>query len=285
MKVIMNKKTTLKVDLDEKLDLSTYCPEKALHLDMEKRDESAVNKLNAQIVELEMKRHVLIKRKLAEKGWERKELARKAFKLFPEQKDFGKFCKKLYAYLETGKDDGYVELGAICSVLDIAPSESQISTSSIFRYQKRFINEYGIIAFRNQFSLIWKYREAICHTPELSNITDEHLGAGASFAGLAKIPLGALLIKYNDGQLRCGRCIKCNCETLGYYTVRGLSGHGYHWEFCPNCGKDFPKLEQRLDELFYNKIQLCPKIETSWTMLDLISFLKQIEERRVSRQG
>ena len=143
--------------------------------------------------------------------------------------------------------------------------------------QKNISKESGIIAFRENFPLIWKYREGICNTPELSNITDENLGAGASFAGLAKIPLGALLIKYNNGLLRCGRCSRCDCQTLGYFSTRGLSGHGFHWAFCSNCGQDFPKLEQRLDELFVNKIQLCPAVETSWTIYDLVIALQNIE--------
>ena len=136
--------------------------------------------------------------------------------------------------------------------------------------------ESGIIAFRENFPLIWKYREGICNTPELSNITDEKLGTGSSFAGLAKIPLGALLIKYNNGLLQCGRCDKCDSPILGYFSSRGLSGHGYHWAFCPNCGQDYGKLDQRLDELFERKIQLCPVIETPWTIDDLVIALKNI---------
>ncbi len=142
---------------------------------------------------------------------------------------------------------------------------------------KNVSKDAGIIAFRENFPLIWKYREGICNTPELSNITDENLGAGSSFAGLAKIRLGALLIKYNDGQLQCGYCNHCDCPTLGYFSTRGLSGHGYHWAFCPNCGQDYPKLGQRLDDLFKNNIQLCPVVETSWTICDLVIALQNIE--------
>ena len=147
--------------------------------------------------------------------------------------------------------------------------------------QKKISKESGIIAFRENFPLIWKYREGICNTPELSNITDEKLGAGSSFAGLAKIPIGALLIKYNDGLLRCGHCNHCECQTLGYFSTRGLSGHGFHWAFCPNCGLNYPKLPQRLDELFVNKIQLCPAIETPWTIIDLVIALKKIESEQI----
>ena len=146
---------------------------------------------------------------------------------------------------------------------------------------KNISKDAGIIAFRENFPLIWKYREGICNTPELSNITDENLGAGASFAGLAKIPLGALLIKYNNGLLRCEYCHKCDCRTLGYFSTRGLSGHGYHWAFCPNCGQDYPKLGQRLDDLFKSKIQLCPLVETSWTICDLVIALKKIESEQI----
>ena len=149
---------------------------------------------------------------------------------------------------------------------------------------KNVSKDAGIIAFREIFPLIWKYREGICNTPELSNITDEKLGAGSSFAGLAKIPLGALLIKYNNGLLRCGRCSRCDCQTLGYFSTRGLSGHGFHWAFCPNCGQDFPKLEQRLDELFVNKVQLCPAVETPWTICDLVIALQNIENEPYCRR-
>ena len=150
--------------------------------------------------------------------------------------------------------------------------------------QKNISKESGIIAFRENFNLIWKYRERICNTPKLSNITDENLGAGSSFAGLSKIPLGALLIKYNNGLLRCGHCNHCDCQLLGYFSTRGLSGHGYHWAFCPNCGENFPKLAQRLDELFGNKIQLCPIAETSWTINDLVIALKNMESEPYCRR-
>ena len=142
----------------------------------------------------------------------------------------------------------------------------------------------GIIAFRENFPLIWKYREGICNTLELSNITDEMLGAGSSFAGLSKIPLGALLIKYNNGLLQCGRCHQCDCPILGYFSTRGLSGHGYHWALCPNCGQDYGKLEQRLDELFGKKIQLCPVVDTSWTIDDLVIALKTMENAPYCRR-
>ena len=149
---------------------------------------------------------------------------------------------------------------------------------------KNISKDAGIIAFRENFSLLWKYREGICNTPELSNITDGKLGAGSSFAGLAKIPLGALLIKYNDGLLRCGHCNHCDCQLLGYFSTRGLSGHGFHWAFCPSCGQDFPKLEQRLDELFVNKVQLCPAVETPWTICDLVIALQNIENEPYCRR-
>ena len=136
-----------------------------------------------------------------------------------------------------------------------------------------------IVEFRNYLPLIWKYREGICNTPELSNITDEGLGAGASFAGFYKIPLGALLIKYNDGLLQSGFCHVCQCPKLGYYSARGLSGHGWHHDFCPNCGCSSPQLEGRLDELLYNRKQLCPVVETPWTLHGLIVALKMESER------
>ena len=149
---------------------------------------------------------------------------------------------------------------------------------------KKISKDAGITEFRENFPLIWKYREGICNTPELSNITDEKIGVGTSFAGLAKIPLGALLIKYNNGLLRCGHCNHCDCQLLGYFSTRGLSGHGFHWAFCPSCGQDFPKLEQRLDELFVNKVQLCSAVETPWTICDSVTALQNIESEPYCRR-
>ena len=176
------KKITMWVDLEQKLELSTYCPEKALHLTMELNHGKAISR-----------------------------------------------------------------------------------------------NESGIVEFRKNFRLIWKYREGICNTPELSNIIDDKLGAGASFAGLSRISLGALLIKYNNGLLRCGHCTKCDCPTLGYFSARGLSGHGWHSSFCPNCGEDWSRIESRLDELFYHRVQLCPVVDTPWKIHDLIVALEKLE--------
>ena len=155
------KKITMWVDLEQKLDLSTYCPEKALHLTMELNHGKAISR-----------------------------------------------------------------------------------------------NESGIVEFRKNFRLIWKYREGICNTPELSNIIDDKLGAGASFAGLST---------------------KCDCPTLGYFSARGLSGHGWHSSFCPNCGEDWSRIESRLDELFYHRVQLCPVVDTPWKIHDLIVALEKLE--------
>lgn len=139
------------------------------------------------------------------------------------------------------------------------------------------LQESGTVALRENFALLWKYREGICHTPELSNITDPYIGYGASFAGFSKQPLGALLIKYNQGLLRCEVCPTCQCPTLGYYSARGLSWAGFHYAFCPNCGHDY-KQQNRLDDLI-DKHQLCPRLETPWRLCDLISALRQRDAR------
>ncbi len=136
----------------------------------------------------------------------------------------------------------------------------------------------GMATFRDNFALVWKYREGICQTPELSNITDKCIGWGASFAGFSEMPLGALLLKYNQGLLRCELCPSCQCPTLGYYSARGLSGVGFHHTFCPNCGHDFQKYPNRLDDLI-DKTQLCPRMNTAWRLCDLIFALQRKEEK------
>ena len=271
-----HKQTSLKLDLDQQLDLSTYCPEKALHLELEQPHNNAVQQIDDQIQQNEKARIEFIRQKIDKTGLNRKKIAKMAFQHFPERKDFSKFCQNIYTFLDTGK--GEAKIIEVLSHIFKTP-EQYNQTIDYNKFQLKHLRDFGITAFKESFPLIWKYREGICNTPELSNITNDELGYGASFAGFAKIPLGALLIKYNNGLLRCEMCQSCQCPTLGYYSARGLSGAGFHHAFCPNCGQDYRKLNSRLDDLYKDPKQLCPTIDTNWTLHDLILALRRLENK------
>jgi len=133
--------------------------------------------------------------------------------------------------------------------------------------------------FKREFQLIWENREAICNTPELSNIITPFVGVCYAYTG-CRVTLGMMLNLYHQGKLRVGQCAQCGSELLGYYFCGSLlSGMGSHYGFCPNCGK-----EERYNghgyvhKNFFGYAHPFPVEPTPWTITTLVLALKSIEE-------
>lgn len=137
----------------------------------------------------------------------------------------------------------------------------------------------NIAIFKREFPILWRYRERICHTPELSNIQTRGLGCSYAYVNLGPVTLGVLLNLYGRGELRVGHCRVCGHETLGYYFCGSiLSGVGSHYGFCPECGVDDPhqgKGHGYVHRVFLGYEHAFPVDETMWTISALVAALKK----------
>lgn len=287
----MSEEIRNKVDLSEhSVDLSAYRPEKALHLewlDVTNNEwyEMGVG-LTKQIDALERERRehrvASIWQKLTEKFTDRKAFARAVFSHYPERKDFGTFCRKIiYPFLD-GKITNDPEDEYMCALLDLADDKSKSSELTFMRIMRRLIQRFfdPLGLFIKNFPLLWRYREGICNTPELASILPGCFGFFKACNRHAT--LGELLYLYNEGKLRYGKdCPNCHTELLLYHTGGLLSGAGSSSGFCPNCGYKIYDNHgvNRNGRAFLDSKFACPKVETQWTMADLVSSLKKYENQ------
>ena len=279
---------------DHSVDLSVYRPEKALHLewmDVTKRPLEMIAELTERIDALERERRehrvAWIWQKLTDKFTDRKAFARAVFSQYPERKDFGTFCRKIvYPFLE-GKLTSDPEYAVMQSMLGLS-ADMPISFQLFSLPQTRSAIRQSIdplFLFIEHFSLIWRYREGICNTPELASILPGCFGFFQACNHHAT--LGEVLYLYNEGKLRYGKhCPKCHAELLLYHTGGLLSGAGDSSGFCPNCGYkkyDNHGVNPRGRDFLESKFA-CPKVKTKWTMADLVSSLinYEMEERALT---
>lgn len=133
--------------------------------------------------------------------------------------------------------------------------------------------------FKREFQLLWKYRENICNTPELSNIQIPCIGISYAYIGCGPVTLGMLLNLYAQGLLRVGYCKTCGHETLGYYFCGSiLSGAGSHRGFCPICGtEDSHNGHGYVHKYFFNYKHPFPVEPTQWTVTTLVTALKKLD--------
>ena len=276
------------VDLsDHGVDLSVYHPEKALHLewkDVTKEPLEKIAELSARIEMIERvqgnRKLALIRQRLSEKYADRKAFAKAVFAHFPERKDFGTFCRKIvYPFLDA-KMTNQSEYKVMRELLEL-PAEPVEPFELVYLKQMRGLIQRlmdPLDLFVSHFPLLWRNREGICNTPELASSLPGRFGF---FRGCSHhATLGEILYLYNDGKLRYGLdCPNCNTELLLYRTGGLMSGKGSSSGFCPNCGYrkyDDHGVNSR-GRAFLNHSFSCPKVETKWTMVDLIASLKNYE--------
>ena len=275
------------VDLsDRNVDLSEYRPEKGLHLkwgDVTKEPLEKIAELTERIDALERERRehriASIWEKLTEKFTDRKAFAKAVFSHYPERKDFGTFCRKIvYPFLEA-KLTNAPEYEVMQSMLGLSP-DPPISFQLFCLPRIRSTIQQSIdplFLFIENFPLIWRYREGICNTPELASILPYCFGFFRACNHHSTV--GEILYLYNAGKLRyeCD-CPNCNTELLLYHTGGLMSGYGDSSAFCPNCGYkkyDNHGVNRNGRDFFDNKFA-CPKVETKWTMADLVAALKKL---------
>lgn len=278
------------VDLsDRSIDLSAYRPEKALHLewmDVTKGPLEMIAKLTKQIDTFERERRehrvAWIWQRLTEMYTDRKAFAKAVFLHYPERKDFGTFCRKIvYPFLEA-KITNAPEYEVMQSMLGLsADTPRSFQLFSLPRIRSAILQSIDpLFLFIENFPLLWRYREGICNTPELASILPGCFGFFKACNRHAT--LGELLYLYNEGKLRYGKdCPSCHTELLLYHTGGLLSGAGSSSGFCPNCG--YKKYDNhgvnRNGRAFLDSKFACPKVETQWTIADLVSSLKKYENQ------
>ncbi|GEM_PF-4632978 len=274
------------VDLsDRSVDLSEYRPEKGLQLEWEDVTKGPLEKIaelteRIDALERERREHrvAFIWQKLRERFTDRKAFAKAVFSNYPERKDFGTFCRKIvYPFLNAKftHDPEYEVMRSMLELPTEVPESFELYSLKIERSACQRV--YAPLAlFINNFPLLWHYREGICNTPELASISPGCFGFFK--ACNLRSTLGKILYLYNDGKLRYGcDCPECNTELLLYHTGGLMSGAGDSSGFCPNCG--YKKYDNhgvnRNGRAFLDNKFACPKVETQWTMADLVVALKK----------
>ena len=280
---------------DRSVDLTVHHSEKGLHLervnsDVVNKPLEEIRRLTERIDALENEskheRLDLIHQKLTESYSDRKAFAKAVFAKFPERKDFGKFCNHIvYPFLEGEKTRYYDVMQSMLAL----PEEAPESPVLVDLQRKRTDICRSIdpeILFIENFPLLWYYREGICNNPELANIdfipalaNKIYYNAPGFFIG-GNIPrtLGEMLYLYNLGNLRdAEHCLYCGKEQL-IYKISGspFSGAGYRKVFCPYCGSMTTKerMAWRFKEFGTDEFQ-CPRENTPWTMVELVTALKE----------